>query len=69
MFNAENQDGRKKWRENDFKEKLPVDSAVQNFRRNRSISLYFRDKRIFAFNAENQDGRKNGGKTILEESC
>ena len=34
-FNAENQDGHKKWRENDFREKLPVDSEdtllVKNF--------------------------------------
>ena len=27
MFNAEIQDGRQQWRENDFPEKLPVDSA------------------------------------------
>ena len=30
----------------------------QKFRRNRSISLCYRDKHIFAFNAEIQDGRQ-----------
>ena len=30
----------------------------QNFRRNCSISLRFRDNRVFTFNAENQDGRQ-----------
>ena len=77
MFHAEIQDGRQKWRENDFCEKLPVDSAEtlwvknfvqkilskslcvgQKFPRNRSISLCFRDKHIFAFNTEIQDGRQ-----------
>ena len=32
--------------------------AVQKVRRNRSISLRFRDKHIFAFKAEIQDGRQ-----------
>ena len=61
MFKAEIQDGRQKWRENNFWEKSPIDSAdtlrVKNCR-NCSISLHFRDKRIFAFYAEIQDGCK-----------
>ena len=61
MFNAEIQDGCQKWQENDFCEKLAVDSAAsypvgQKFCRNRSISLHFRNKRVFAFNAEIQNG-------------
>ena len=31
----------------------------QKLLQNRSISLRFRDKRVFAFNAEIQDGRQN----------
>ena len=31
----------------------------QKFRRNRSISLRFRDKRVLAFNAVIEDGRQN----------
>ena len=41
--------------------KLPEDCrylAGQKFCRNRSISLRFRDKLVFAFNAEIQDGRQ-----------
>ena len=57
MFNAEIQDDCQKWQENDFWEKSAVDSA-ENLRRNRSISLNFRNKRVFAFNAEIQDGRQ-----------
>ena len=61
-FNGEIQDGRQKWRENDFCEKSPADFAdtlwVKNFRRNRSILLRFRDERVFAFNAEIQDGHQ-----------
>ena len=30
----------------------------QKFRRNHSISLHFRNKRVFVFNAEIQDGRQ-----------
>ena len=38
----------------------------QKLCRNRSISLRFRDKRVFAFNAEIQDGRqKLPGKSFL----
>ena len=59
-FNAEIQDGRQKWRENDFYEKSPVDFEdtlwVKKLCRNRSISLHFQDKHAFAFNAEVQDG-------------
>ena len=33
--------------------------AGQIFHRNRSISLHFRNKLVFAFNAEIQDGRQN----------
>ena len=109
VLNGEIQDGRHKWQENDFCEKLLVDSADtlrvknfveialshsvsdinaflhltqkfkmaagkhflkkvpsrlcsypvgQKFCRNRSISLPFRDKHVFAFNAEFQDGRQ-----------
>ena len=61
VFKAEIQDGRQKWRENNFWEKSPIDSAdtlrVKNCQ-NCSISLHFRDKRIFAFYAEIQDGCK-----------
>ena len=62
VFYAEIQDGRQKWWENNFCKKSPVDSADtlagEKFRRNRSISLSFRDKLAFAFNAEIQDGRQ-----------
>ena len=61
-FYTEIQDGRQKWRENDFWQKVasrlyryPVS---QKFRQNHSISLCFRDKRFFAFYAEIQDGRQ-----------
>ena len=43
--------------------------AGQKFRRNRSISLCYLDKHIFAFNAEIQDGRqKSVGKTTFAKS-
>ena len=37
----------------------------QNFRRNRSISLRFRDKRIFVFNTEIQDGRQKWRENVF----
>ena len=40
----------------------------QKSRRNRSISLRFRDKRIFAFNAEIQDGHQNWRETFFAKS-
>ena len=45
----------------------------QNFRQNHSISLRFRDKRLFVFNAEIQDGRQkwrenNFGETLPVDS-
>ena len=56
------QDGCQKWQENDFCEKLPVDSAIpcgsKIASKIASISLRFRDKRVFAFNTEIQDGRQ-----------
>ena len=55
-FNAEIQGGRQKWRENDFCEKSPIDSAdtlqIKFFYQNQSILLCFRDKCVCAFNAE-----------------
>ena len=38
--------------------RLPRPPAGQNFCRNRSISLRYRDKCVFAFNAEIQDGHQ-----------
>ena len=59
MFYAETQDGRQKWRENDFCQMLPVDSTdtiwVKNFVEitlSRSISKI---NAFFAFNAKMQD--------------
>ena len=61
MFNTEIQNGLKKWQENDILEiasRLCRYPAGQTFRRNRSISLRFQDKRVFVFDAEIQDGRQ-----------
>ena len=58
-FYAEIHDGF--WWENNFQEISPVDSRYpggQKFCRNCSISLRFRDKRIFAFYTEIEDGRQ-----------
>ena len=52
------QDGRQKWRENNFFEKTPVDSADTLRIKNLSISLHLRDKHVFVFYAEIQDGRQ-----------
>ena len=38
--------------------RLSRQPAGQKFRGNRSISLHFRDKQVFAFYAEIQDGRQ-----------
>ena len=38
--------------------RLATYAASQKFCRNRSISLRFRDKRVFVFNTEIQDGRQ-----------
>ena len=40
---------------------------VQKFRRNRSISLHFRDKHVFAFNVEIQDGHQNWRENVLHK--
>ena len=39
----------------------------QNFGRNHSISLHFRNKRVFAFNAEIQDGRQKWENDFCEK--
>ena len=39
----------------------------QKFRRNRSFSLRYQDKRVFAFNAEIQDGRQKGRENDFSE--
>ena len=39
--------------------------AAQKFRQNRSISLRFRNKRIFVFNTEIQDGRQKGQENVF----
>ena len=70
-FYAEIQDGRQKWRENDFWEKSPVDCRYpvgQNFHRNRSSLLLFRDKRVFAFYTEIQHGRKKWRENDFSEN-
>ena len=62
VFNAAIQDGCQKWPENFFLVKvasrLVTYPVGQKFHQSRSISLRFRDKRIFAFNPEIQDGHK-----------
>ena len=59
----------KRGRKKIFCEKLPVDSAetlqVKHFCRHRSISLRFRDKRIFVFNTDIQDGRQKWRENIF----
>ena len=60
----------KKWRENDFWEKLPDDSANikggQKFHGNGSISYHFQDKCILEFYTEIQYGRqKSWGKQFF----
>ena len=72
---AEIQDGRLKWRENDFCENSPVDSAdtlwvkhfvkIQKLPRNHFISLHFRDKRIFVFDTKIQDGRQKWRENVF----
>ena len=61
-FYAEIQNGHQKWQENDFWEKLPLDSAdnlwVKKFVEIALSRFDFRDKQVFAFNAEIQDGRQ-----------
>ena len=54
------QDGCQKWREKQFLSKVAsrLGSAGQKFCRNRSISLHFRNKCVFAFYAEIQDDRQ-----------
>ena len=71
-FKAEIQDGRQKWRENDFWEKLPVHSAyslwVKNFfeialsRSICEINVFLRFTQKFKMTA------KSGGKMIFGES-
>ena len=72
MFYAEIQDGHQEWRENDFWEKSPVDSADnlpggKKFRPNHCISHRFPDKCVFTFYAEIQDASKNGTKNDFWE--
>ena len=67
-FYAEIQDSRQKWRENNFWEKSPVDSAdtlwVKKLRRNHSISYRFRDV-FLNFTQKFKMAAKNGGKMIF----
>ena len=72
-FYTEIQDGRQKWREKQFLGKVANRVCTypvgQKFRQNRSISLSFRVKRVFAFNAEIQDGRQKWRKNdVCEKS-
>ena len=73
MFNAEIQDGRPKWQENDFWEKSAVDSAatlrVKNFV---EITLFRSVSEISGFLRLTQKFKmaaKNGGKTMFAKSC
>ena len=60
-FNAEIQDGRQKWWENDFLRKVTSSFVhtlrVKNFAEIALSHSFSRDKRVFPFNAEIQDGR------------
>ena len=62
VFSAEIQDGRQKFPGKSFSVKLASRLATypagQKFHQNHSISLCFRDKRVFAFNAEIKDSRQ-----------
>ena len=62
MFKAEIQDDHQKWRKKRFSGKVASRLSRypmgKKFCRNRSISLHFRDKRVFAFYVEIQDGRQ-----------
>ena len=71
-FYAKIQNGHQKWRENDFWEKSPVDSAdilrIKNFVEialSRSVS---ETNMLLCFHAEIQNGCKSGGKTIFAKS-
>ena len=68
-FYAEIQGGRQKWPGKSslvkFASYFATYPAGQKFHRNRSTSLRFRDKHVFAFNAEIQYGAKSGRKTIF----
>ena len=70
-FNAEIQDGRQKWPGKSFLVKvasrLATYPADQKFCRNRSISLCFRDKRVFAFNRNSRWPPKVVGKRYLQK--
>ena len=48
-----------------FSQKKARYPADQKFRRNRSISLHFRDKHVFVFYAEIQDGRKSAPENVF----
>ena len=69
VFYAEIQDGRRKWPENNFWEKLPDDSADTFGEKKlyQNHSHHFRDKCLLGFYVEIQDGppkgRKNDFKT------
>ena len=57
-LNAEIQDGRQKWRENDFAKSRQYTLLIPCMSRIWSKSLRFRNKGIFTLNAEIQDGRQ-----------
>ena len=62
MFNAEIQDGRQKWRENNFCDKTPVDSAdtlrIKNYVEIALSRSIIEINAFFVFNTEIQDGRQ-----------
>ena len=62
-FNAEIQDVQQMWKENNFCEKAPVDSAPCRSK----ISLRFQEERVFAFYTEFKMAAKSGRKTIYRK--
>ena len=68
-FKAEIQDGRQKWRENDFWEKLPVDSADTLWVKNSveiALSCSISEINVFLrFMQKFKMAAKSGGKTIF----
>ena len=72
-FYAEIQDGHQKWRKTVVLQKVASRlcryPADQKFCQNRSISLRFRDKLVFAFYAEIQDGHQKWRENDFGEKC
>ena len=66
---AEIQDGHQKWRENDFWEKSPVDSANTLWVKNFVKITRSRDNAFLRFMQKLKMAAKSGGKMIFEESC